>query len=669
MGTLAVAVEANLSGTAWTDLSQDVLQAPGLTLDWGMDGGRPDDNCARPGTLALTLTQASRLGGLQGRYAPGHANALAGFDLNTPLRVRISDGPNRLVNSGFESGLFPEWTKYDPPSEITHGVTATAPHSGTYCYYQTVGGTSTDVKGIQPTALGHVAWSPYRPYVISCWARLVSAGGADDLICGWVGTAPDTVTALTSMVLSTTWTRYAWRITWGATVNAVTPGNFIIYTNFLNNTITYDDLQVECGDTLTDWYDSTHRVCGPYRIVDLTPTPGQYREQQVSVLAADWLEEAAEAPVVYSGAINQTPEAVLTDLLIHMDRQPTATSFDAGASLFNYPLTDLVGRTNRVLAAFKSVAQSEGGFLYLTSAGTLRFEARSTRSGNTNDVYLLDNTMHGLAAERSREALVNAFNLTVHPPEVASSRSVLGAITTPFILAAGATVNVTLDYRDPTTFEPCGGMSIATPSAAAGDYAANTKADGTGTDKTTVVTVTYPFGGYPGASRMTYVVHNPDSVDCYVTALRVRGFMVLDRDPVTISSENASSIAAYGRKTVDIDMPYQSDPNVAQGLADYWRSLYSDATTGVRAVTLRIADVAAFSTLLLSVEVGRRINLTESMTAISHSYWVHGLTVQVAAGPVVDLTLRLAPASDALYWLLDNPYRSVLDSTTTLAYI
>lgn len=505
MSTLSVTIEANFSGDTWTDISADVLKEDSLVLDWGMDGGRPDDNCASPGTCTFSLNNRADGSKAQGRYSPGHANCTAGFDLNLKIRVTLADG-------------------------------------------------------------------------------------------------------------------------------------------------------------------ASSRVLGPYWLAEIRPVAGQYGPQTVRVLATDWLEEAAEAPVVYDGAVNVDGAAVITSLLVHMDTSPTATSLDTGATLFNYPLADMQGSDDRVLTALKGIAQSEGGFVYLTGAGTLTFESRSRRPAKTADDFTLNNTMHGLEAGRSRDALVNSLRLTVHPPALSTARVVLGSIASPFLVSAGATVYVTLTYRDPDTLQPCGGYSVVPPDPGWGDYAANTAADGSGTSKTVVVVVTWPFGGYPGAASMTYLVHNPDTVDFYITTLQVRGYAVIDRDPITVSVEDATSIAAYGRRTLDVDLPYQGDPNVALGLAAYWQALYTDADTRATSVSCLVVADATLQALLLAVEVGSRVALVEPMTALDRSYWVQGIALTLSPGPVAALTLRLAPASRTDYWLLGVAGQSELGDTTVLGF-
>jgi len=666
MGYLTVSVEANLATTVWTDLTVDTRQEPGITLDWGMDGGRPEDNCARPGTCNLTLDNETRTNGLRGRYSPGHTNALAGFDLNTPLRVILQDGPNRCVNGGMETGTAAEWTTYDGAGEVTaFGQTAATSHSGTMsCKIEWTGGN--DAKGIRPVAgVGNLPFSPYTTYVVSCWARMLTAS-TPFLYLGWVGTAPATSVLIGATNLSTVWQRFAWVITWGATVNA-TVGDFVFWLNNTGtHTIYFDDIQVERAASITDWHDSAHRICGPYRIAEITPTPGQYLERQVGVLATDWLEEAAEAPIQTSAMIRVDAPTLIGTLIASMDRQPTATELDAGIGIFEYPLRDMTGPNNRVLAAFKETAQSDGGFVYLTSDGTLRYESRNSRAGNTTDDFTLSDTMHGLEAQRSRDALVNFFNLTTHPPVLSSGYVVLCEILTPWLIQGGQTVTLTLDYRDPDTGEPCGGVLTQPLSVALGDWTANSQENGFGTDYTGNSNLVIGYGsstGVPGTSNVIFQVHSNFAVgtDVYITTLRQRGIAVLDRDPVTVAAVNATSITAYGRKTVDVDLPYQSDSNFATGLAEYWKSIYSDAAMRASAVFVRAAADATPLAMVLSADIGTRIRLTETMTGIGESYWVQGVALTVVAGMLADMTLRLAPAVDDLFFVLDA---SELDNLT-----
>jgi hypothetical protein len=373
----------------------------------------------------------------------------------------------------------------------------------------------------------------------------------------------------------------------------------------------------------------------------------------VAVLATDWLEEAAETAAVTANSVGVDGSVVITELLANMDIQPTGTDLDTGLSAFGYPLTDLDGREDRVLAAFKGIAQSEGGYVYLTGAGVLTFESRARRLGNTVDDFTLDNSMHGLEAGRSRDALLNALRLTVHPFTESDGLVKLATLegTAP-IAQYGSTdgVTVRMEYTDPATGLACAARDVVGAVGPAYAYlTANSREDGLGVDMTLSCDVYTTIT--PTAAEIR-VVNARGAYNAYVVGLEVWGIALVQSNPVVAVSEDGTSITAYGRRTLDVDMPYQSNLNVAQALADYWRLIYADADTRASSLSCVIVGDAALQALLLGVDVGSRIALLEPMTALDRSYWVQGVAVAIAEGPVVSLTLRLAPATREEYWLL-----------------
>jgi hypothetical protein len=88
-----VALEMQFSGSAgaWTNVAADVLTEPGIALSYGISGAGPDDRVADTGTLNFSLNNAhTNSGAKQGYYAPGHANARAGFELGIGVRLALT---------------------------------------------------------------------------------------------------------------------------------------------------------------------------------------------------------------------------------------------------------------------------------------------------------------------------------------------------------------------------------------------------------------------------------------------------------------------------------------------------------------------------------------------------------------------------------------------------
>ncbi len=663
-----VTLEAELSPATWTDITSDTVAESGMSVSWGMDGGQPEDNCASPGSFSVTLNNAATSGGaLVGRYSPGHANATAGWDLNTALRLTLSDG-------------------------------------------------------------------------------------------------------------------------------------------------------------------TTSRVMGPYRVTSIAPDPGLYRAKRVTVTAADWLEEAAQSPV--SGATPGTAGEFIRSLVDGVAVTPEGYSIDAGASPVVYVTSGLSGRSDRVLSALKSAAQSDGGHFYLTSAGVATYRAASARAADTTADFSFVDDMHALDAGRDRESLVNTMRLTVHPPVVSTTYVVVAALASPLLVPAGGSVSMWMAYRDPDTGNACGVYATPRTPERNVNWAANSREDGTGADVSLNWVVEHD--DYSD-SAVLVTVSNIDSADGYLTLLNVLAISVVDADPVTVQTVNSASVTAYGERVLDVDMPYQHNANIAQSLANYWADLYSDAamrvtsvgvkdvggallsggvehltdggmeswasatnltswtesvsgtstvnreatnpyrgeyctrldvdasnstvyvvqsvtlvagalyrlvfryrTTGGMPTSLLVRNSAAnvyltsagawsgvantialpaatdwttveiefaahasytayqvflgsgtnFSTspssssyfddislvtrvsLALTAEVGSRVNVTESMLGlVTVPYWVQGIAMQIDSGPVIHTTLRLAPASNATPWLLGVAGRTELGSTTVLGYL
>lgn len=174
-------------------------------------------------------------------------------------------GGNLLQNSSFEtkaSGNRPSGysqynngaisTTYIAPTGrlggTAYGLQANASSVATYGLYSSAG----LVDGI---VTGGVAggWKPGTTYVISWWAKKTNGAGWSDMFMGW-NTGPAETVALLNPNLTTSYQRYAFRLTWGASVEAL--GALFISVSGITasgDAIVIDDIQIEEGDTLTAW--------------------------------------------------------------------------------------------------------------------------------------------------------------------------------------------------------------------------------------------------------------------------------------------------------------------------------------------------------------------------------------------------------------------------------
>ena len=84
MPLLDLTVDLELDGPqhGWTDVTRDVLVRGGVSWDYGLPGARPADRVAGLGECRFLLDNSvANRAGTAGAYSPGHAAAIAGFEL------------------------------------------------------------------------------------------------------------------------------------------------------------------------------------------------------------------------------------------------------------------------------------------------------------------------------------------------------------------------------------------------------------------------------------------------------------------------------------------------------------------------------------------------------------------------------------------------------------
>lgn len=89
-------VYLNLSGTAWTDVSADVLTSPIIHGDYGIKGAGPIDRVASGGRASFVLDNSEKnSASTVGYYSPGHASCRVGFDTGINVKIVIGYGSGR----------------------------------------------------------------------------------------------------------------------------------------------------------------------------------------------------------------------------------------------------------------------------------------------------------------------------------------------------------------------------------------------------------------------------------------------------------------------------------------------------------------------------------------------------------------------------------------------
>lgn len=415
------------------------------------------------------------------------------------------------------------------------------------------------------------------------------------------------------------------------------------------------------------------------RVSSIQPTAGQYGARDTRVTAFDWFKEAAASPMAsIPTETNLRADEGLELLLDGMAQPPAFIEFDQGIDTFPYLFDAAPSGTTPVLAEANRIVQSERGGLYhvgdTVGGGTVRFENRHRRALiDGTFAALLDNAMYELDAARDRDAILTAVTVIIHPRRVdAAATTVLYSLqgVTPRI-GPGERIRWAAQYSDPDSPSVSVGATNLVAPAAGVDYVMNSAEDGSGSDATASCTVTFEHGGIRGF----FIITNTSTADVFVRTLQVRGKGIYQYADLECRSEDVGKLDDYGENHAQLDMPYQSDPNVGQGIADQVQNVWSQEITGISRLSFVANESDALMLAALRVEPGDRVGIREAVTGVTDvvdganvGYFVQRVRYSLEAAGILRVTWTLAPADRERFWILDEVGSSELDETTRLAY-
>jgi hypothetical protein len=148
----------------------------------------------------------------------------------------------------------------------------------------------------------------------------------------------------------------------------------------------------------------------------------------------------------------------------------------------------------------------------------------------------------------------------------------------------------------------------------------------------------------------------------------VRGKGINDIGETAFEKYSAES---YGDRPLDLDLKYQDNANIGQGIADYLHAGFSNSADQVQSIRFLANASAAFMSAAMQGEIGDRVQITETMTGLTAvDAFIQSIALEIGPGPVVWVTWDLTPRGPGgQLWILDDPIASVLDTTTVLGWI
>lgn len=372
------------------------------------------------------------------------------------------------------------------------------------------------------------------------------------------------------------------------------------------------------------------RWSGALATVD--PTSGLYGDRLVHCTAVDWMEHGAilVRPPIQIGETGGVVLQAIVDELPVAERP--ATDFDAGSEGYAYALYDSKDGT-AIRTLFQRVAICEGGIIYVSGGGELRFRGRldfGDVAYTFTDEHIPDG---GIEVPDDLADVYTRAEVKVHPLRIDSARRALYTLGDSGVLVkAGSTVTLFAEFRNPDTET----QTVGAVDLGGHTFEARANEDGTGADRSSDITLTVEGSG--GAAQVS--LENGGATDAYVTALEIMGKGVYDLQPLVVVSE--ASTVRYP-KTLRYEMPYQGSVDLGEFFGEFLLGVYGVTDYRVRSLAVEGRGTEYACDALAKIEIGDTIEVMEAQTGVSQQARVLGYSMTIFPELTIVGTLVVGP--------------------------
>ncbi len=214
---------------------------------------------------------------------------------------------------------------------------------------------------------------------------------------------------------------------------------------------------------------------------------------------------------------------------------------------------------------------------------------------------------------------------------------------------------IKLQFTDPSTGKQVAAKNIVLPLLPTTNWMANEAADGSMVDYTTYLPLQLSFSIALTATQAEISVKNIALGPLYVTKLQLTGDMIVTYDPVVVALDDATSQAAYGKRTLAISLPLATDQGYAESVAAYTLSRFKDPLFRVKKLVFRNL-IKVGSVNLHSLDVGDVISYTDYQQAETGKYLITGIQYQCDSPQSARMTTTffLFKLDDVAYAIYDT---------------
>lgn len=247
----------------------------------------------------------------------------------------------------------------------------------------------------------------------------------------------------------------------------------------------------------------------------------------------------------------------------------TSGQYSLETSMMTIPFT-WIKKGEKALDVIRKVCEAENATFYVDEEGIMRFENRYhwSQSPHTTSQYTLDYDGEIIDVGLEPTEVINKAKITGFPREVQASQKVWEKESST-VINAGQTLEIWVEFRDDYGELPCTAITQPTAGGATSYFKGNNSSDGTGTDRTSDLTLSTwtTFGGT--TAKMIFT--NGGASKLYLTECVIFGTPAKVTKEITYETPDTDatdSIDEFGLKSYEMRNDLIQSNDYARTLAD-----------------------------------------------------------------------------------------------------
>lgn len=296
--------------------------------------------------------------------------------------------------------------------------------------------------------------------------------------------------------------------------------------------------------------------------------------------------------------------------------------------------------TKTIWEQIVEIARAFAGNPFVAADGTFSYQSRNAAppvgSVLVDSDIMLDSDLQNPWAE-----VRNHIRITANPRSETATVDIW-KLYDKMLLEVGETYTLWAEYQYDGEYAPR--KSVVYPVATT-DYTANTLEDGTGTDKTVMVS----FGITDYATTAKLEICNEDSVPIYLTMFKLRGILYIAPNKTSAIASDSTSITSFNKRALSVDNLWIQERQIAEYHATWAKALFSDPRK-ILWVKIKNDPALQFGNDLFS-----EISIDIDEFGASGTYWITYIEHRLKHAEMITIW-RLEPTPSNLggFWIFDT---------------